>query len=43
MSDRLTTILVGAREPTIFAPNRQSQKPAPVYVLCYVLCAIDPL
>jgi hypothetical protein len=32
-------ILVGAREPTIFAKNRQSQKPAPAIVLC----AIDPL
>ena len=32
-------ILVGAGSPTIFAPNRQSQKPAPAIVLC----AIDPL
>ena len=25
---------VGAGSPTIFAKNRQSQKPAPAYVLC---------
>jgi hypothetical protein len=27
---------VGAGSPTIFAKNRQSQKPAPAYVLCAI-------
>ena len=36
MSDRLTMILVGAGSPTIFDNNRQSQKPAPAYVLCAI-------
>ncbi len=33
MSGRLTMIPVGAGSPIIVAKNRQSQKPAPTYVL----------
>ena len=33
MSGRLTVISVGAGSPIIVAKNRQSQKPAPAYVL----------
>ncbi len=33
MFGRLTMIAVGTGSPTIVAKNRQSQKPAPVYVL----------
>ncbi len=40
MSGQLTMIPVGAGSPTIFAKNRQSQKPAPAYVLCLILLNI---
>jgi hypothetical protein len=32
---RAIAIPVGAREPTIYAINQPSQKPAPAYVLCW--------
>jgi hypothetical protein len=37
ISDRLRAIAipVGAGSPTIYAINQPSQKPAPVYVLCW--------
>jgi hypothetical protein len=38
MSDRLTMIPVGAREPKIFAKNRQSQKPAPAMYYAGNIC-----